>query len=80
MKRDDGLEPNLEDLTTTKNIRLEDLVDRDSLKEVITSFVNLFGISVRLFSSEGDLLADAVEQQEVCKVINEYPDGRAACT
>jgi signal transduction histidine kinase len=26
------------------------------------------------------LLADAVEQQEVCKVINEYPDGRAACT
>ena len=60
MKRDDGLRPTLEELTSTKNNRLDELVDRDSLKEVMTPFVNLFGIYVRLFSSEGHWHADAV--------------------
>ena len=53
-------EPDLERLTTTGNIRLEDLVDRESLKEVIRSFVTLFGISVRIYSAGGEMLADAV--------------------
>jgi len=69
----------LEQLTTAQNLRLEDLVDRSSLKEVIRSFINLFGISIRVFSSEGELLADAVEQQAICRYVNEQGTGRAAC-
>ncbi len=69
----------LEQLTTAQNLRLEDLVDRSSLKEVIRSFINLFGISIRVFSSDGELLADAVEQQAICKYVNEHSSGRSAC-
>lgn len=74
-----AVEPDLDKLTTTGNIRLEDLVDRESLKEVIRSFVTLFGISVRIYSASGEMLADAVEQQAICKYLNELPEGRAAC-
>lgn len=70
---------NLDDLTTTNNIRLEDLIERESLEEVIRSFVKLFGVSARVYSADGELLADAVEQQSICMYINELPDGRAAC-
>ena len=75
----DAPEVALGDLTATKNIRLEDLVERESLKEVINSFVTLFGISARVYSAEGEMLADSVEQQAICKYLNELPDGRAAC-
>jgi len=79
MKPQEGADLDIDDLTTTKNVRLEDLIDRESLKEVITSFVTLFGISVRVYSADGEKLADAVEQQDICKYLNELPDGRAAC-
>lgn len=69
----------LDQLTAPQNLRLEDLVDRNSLKEVIRSFINLFGISIRVFAGDGDLIADAVEQQPICKHINETTSGRAAC-
>ncbi len=72
-------EPHIDELTASKNVRLEDLVERDSLKEVIASFVALFGISVRIYSAEGKMLADAVEQQDICKYLNELPEGRSAC-
>jgi len=78
-QQQEGGERNLDDLTASKNIRLEDLVERDSLKEVITSFLTLFGISVRIYSADGELLADAVEQQDICGYLNELPDGRSAC-
>ncbi len=69
----------LDQMTAAQNLRLEDLVDRASLKEVIRSFINLFGISIRVYSADGELLADAVEQQAICRYINELPNGRSAC-
>ena len=75
----DAVEHNLDDLTASKHLRLEDLVDRNSLKEVIASFVTLFGISARVYSADGEMLADAVEQQAICNYLNEMPDGRSAC-
>ncbi len=77
--RDPSHDVNLDDLTASKNVRLVDLIERGSLEEVISSFVKLFGISVRVYSAEGELLADAVEQQAICRYLNELPDGRAAC-
>lgn len=74
------IEPDLDQLTTSRSIRLEDLVDRGLLKEVIRSFVQLFGISIRVFAAEGELIADAAEKQLVCAYLNDTPDGRAACS
>lgn len=72
-------EVDLDQLTMAGNLRLEDLVDRNLLQEVIRSFSTLFGMGIRVFSGEGLLLADSVEQQAICKYANTVPEGRAAC-
>jgi two-component system sensor histidine kinase BarA len=60
-------------------LRLEELVHRDALTELCTSFFDLFGIPVRIYSSEGVLVADVAKAQEICGYINTSPRGRAAC-
>jgi signal transduction histidine kinase len=68
-----------EDLVLDGRVRLEDLVDRDGLDELCRSFLALFGIPVRIYSTEGALLADATSEQELCAYVNTMPDGRNAC-
>ena len=71
----------VEDLLLDGRLRLEDLVDREGLDELCKSFVALFGIPVRIYSSDGGLLADASgEQHEVCAYVNTLPAGRRACS
>ncbi|MBX7197025.1 MAG: PocR ligand-binding domain-containing protein [Sandaracinaceae bacterium] len=60
--------------------RLEEVVDRRALTEVCRSFFELFSIPVRVFSSEGALLADAHEEQEICRYVNTLGNGRRACS
>ncbi len=73
-------EVDLDALTlNTGAIRLEDLIDRSMLQDVIRSVFSLFGISVRVFAADGTLLSDQAEQQPLCRVLNQLPDGRAAC-
>jgi len=69
----------LDALTLGHGLRLEDLVDRDALAEVCRSFFVLFGIPVRIYAQDGQLLADAVEDQAMCRYIQSLRDGRAAC-
>ncbi len=69
----------IEDLLLDGRVRLEDLVDRDALDELCRSFVVLFGIPVRIYSSDGALLADAAAEQELCAYVNGTADGRRAC-
>lgn len=70
----------VEDLLLDGRLRLEDLVDREGLDELCKSFVALFGIPVRIYSSDGGLLADAAgDQHEVCAYVNTLPAGRRAC-
>ena len=59
--------------------RLEELVDRKGLAELASTFFSLFGISLRFFGADGTLLADAVEEQDLCKHLNTLPGGRVAC-
>lgn len=59
--------------------RLEDVVDREALGEVCRSFHDLFGISIRVLSRDGSLLADVHEEQTVCAYVNTLPDGRQSC-
>ena len=69
----------IEDLVFDGRIRLEDLVGREGLDELCKSFVTLFGIPVRIYSSDGALLADAGAEHDLCGYVNTMPDGRRAC-
>jgi hypothetical protein len=60
-------------------VRLEDLIDRAALVELCESFRSLFGIAVRVFSSEGTVLADLSSQHEICAFVGTSAQGRAAC-
>lgn len=60
-------------------LRLEDLVDREALRELASSFERLFGVSVRILSSSGALLGDSVTQAPLCALVNEHAKGRQAC-
>ena len=69
----------LEALTMGSGLRLEDLVDREALLEVCKSFFALFGIPVRIYAGDDRLLADAVQDQQLCMYLQGLRDGRAAC-
>jgi signal transduction histidine kinase len=63
----------------TEVARLEDIVDRAALSDLCRSFFDLFGLSVRVLSADGAVLADVHEEREVCAYVNETPGGRTAC-
>jgi signal transduction histidine kinase len=65
--------------TFDQKLKLEDLVNREALGEMLKSFYALFGIPVRIYSSDGMLLADANKEHEVCGYVNTLMKGRAAC-
>jgi two-component system sensor histidine kinase BarA len=58
---------------------LEELIDRESLREVCRSFFELFGLSIRVFSARGVLLASVHEERSVCRYVNSLTRGRVAC-
>jgi signal transduction histidine kinase len=68
-----------DDTALDGKLRLEDLVKRDALTELCSSFYELFGIAVRIYSAEGALLSDVYVEQEACVYINTLLKGRAAC-
>ena len=68
-----------QDLSFDGWMRLEDLVDREGLEELCMSFFALFGIPVRIYSTDGALLADASKEHEICGYVNTLIAGRAAC-
>jgi two-component system, NarL family, sensor histidine kinase BarA len=72
-------DPNTADLHHGEITDLEDLIDRDSLREVCRSFFDLFGLSIRVFSLRGALLASVHEERSVCRYANSFPEGRRAC-
>ena len=59
--------------------RLEDLIDRDALSEVCRSFFELFGISLRIVSSSGMLMANVREEQSICRYMRELKQAQRAC-
>jgi two-component system sensor histidine kinase BarA len=69
----------VEDLVLDGRVRVEDMVDREGLEELCRSFELLFGIPVRIYSTDGGLLADAAGMHEVCAYVNSTPDGAKAC-
>ncbi len=60
-------------------VRIEDVVDRDGLEEICRSIQALFGISVRVYSTEGALLGNVATDLDVCTLVNQVSAGRLAC-
>ncbi len=69
----------IDELVLHGRVRLEDLVDREGLDELCQTFVTLFGIPVRIYSSEGALLGGVAGEQELCAYVNTTTQGRKAC-
>ena len=59
--------------------RLEDLVDRESLRTMVASFEQIFGLHVRIVSGSGTNLASTTNECGLCAMVNEEPSGRRAC-
>ena len=70
---------NVSEVARDERLRLDELVNRDALTELCESFHALFGIPVRIYSSEGALLADVSKTQDICAYVNTQSRGRAAC-
>lgn len=72
-------DPNTADLHHGEIANLEDLIDRESLREVCRSFFDLFGLSIRVFSVRGGLLANVHEERSICRYANSFGEGRQRC-
>ena len=69
----------LDAVALEQTLRLEDLVNRESLVEMLRSFYALFGIPIRIYSGDNMLLADAQKEHDVCAYVGTLMKGRAAC-
>jgi signal transduction histidine kinase len=58
---------------------LEAVLDRDAVADLCRDFHELFGISVRVISAAGGLLADVHNDQAICRYVNELDGGSKAC-
>ncbi|MBX3201136.1 MAG: PocR ligand-binding domain-containing protein [Labilithrix sp.] len=71
--------PPSQDVVGDQPIVLEDVVDREALDDLCKSIHALFGIGVRVYASQGALLANVANDLELCRYVNEVPGSRAAC-
>jgi two-component system sensor histidine kinase BarA len=60
-------------------LKLEELVDRRALVEMIESFERLFNVPVRVVSSSGTTLAGTSAFSPICALVNEHSAGQKAC-
>lgn len=72
-------ESSIADLIHADVAKLEELIDRESTADVCRSFFDLFGLSVRVYSASGALLADIHQEREICRLVNQYSPGKVAC-
>lgn len=56
---------------------LQDVVDRDALREICRSFFDLFNLSVRIYGGGGKLLASVSEPVELYNYLQEFGPGKA---
>jgi two-component system sensor histidine kinase BarA len=68
----------LDELTLGEGVKLEELVDREALGEILGSVYELFQIPLRIFSDDGRLLADVGRDVELYTYLNAFRKPRAA--
>ena len=72
-----GNERSLDELTQTSKLRFEDLVDRSLLGEMARAFFGVFGVPLRIYGSEGVLLAEAADEIELYTYLDSIPELRS---
>jgi len=68
----------LEQLTLSDDFRIEELVDKHALAEMVQSFYELFRVPLRIYSQSERLLAEASEQPELYRYINTLHEAKTA--
>jgi two-component system sensor histidine kinase BarA len=72
-----GNERSLDELTQPSELRFEDLVDRSLLGEMARSFLAVFEVPLRVYGSEGVLLAEAADEIELYAYLDSIPELRS---
>ena len=67
-----------DELTLGNGVKLDELVDRNSLVEILGSAFELFRITMRIFSEDGRLLADAGREIELYSYLSGFRGARNA--
>jgi two-component system, NarL family, sensor histidine kinase BarA len=65
----------LDELTMGGGVKLEELVDRAGLGELVGSFFRLFRVSIRIISESTGLLCEAWTQPKVYEYLGKFPGG-----
>lgn len=68
----------LDELTMGAGIKLDELVDRQGLAEMVASFYRLFRVPIRIISTSTGLLAEAWTQPKVYEYLSKFPGGADA--
>ena len=68
----------LDQLTLGDDFKLEELVDKNALAEMVHSFYELFRVPLRIYSQPEGLLADASQQPELYRYLNTLTHARRA--
>jgi signal transduction histidine kinase len=68
----------IHELTIGEGIKLDDLVDRSALGEMLESVQDLFQIPLRVFTRDGRLLADAIPELGLYRYLAEHRGTRTA--
>jgi two-component system, NarL family, sensor histidine kinase BarA len=68
----------VDDLTLGEGARLDELADRQALREMVASFHELFRVPMRVYDERSGLLADAATTPAVYRYLSEFPNGRQA--
>ncbi len=67
-----------DELTLGEGVKLEDLLDREALAEILGSAFDLFRMTLRIFSEDGRLLADAGREIELYTYLSGFRATRLA--
>lgn len=67
-----------DELTLGEGVRLDDLIDRSTLGEMLQSVHELFGIPIRVFTRDGRQLADVAPDLALYRHLSEYRAVRIA--
>lgn len=74
----DSQPKSLDDIALSQSFSIEELLDRAALVEMVRSFEELFAVPLRVYSSSGTLLADAMGVPELYSVLDSSKEGRKA--
>jgi len=68
----------LDELTLDQRLEFQELIDREGLQEIATSFHDLFRIPLKIIDRAGVLLADVSSGTDVYTYLSQFIKGRAA--